>query len=129
MPQTKTMTRAGWALTLFFGLFMLGASVLPELAGMAVAQETMSALGWPDFPVFHIGVLELVLTLLVLWPRTMVLGAVLMMGLLGGAMATQIRADMPLMSHVLFPVYLGTFMWGGIWLRCPRLRALLPLRS
>jgi hypothetical protein len=51
------------------------------------------------------------------------------MGILGGAMATQIRAGSPLFSHVLFSIYLGAFMWGGLWLREPRLRALLSLRA
>ena len=52
---------------------------------------------------------------------------VLMMGLLGGGMATQIRAGSPLFSHILFSVYLGLFMWGGLWLRNPMLRALFPI--
>ncbi|HYI26669.1 MAG TPA: DoxX family protein, partial [Bradyrhizobium sp.] len=60
-------------------------------------------------------------------PRTSVLGAVLMMGLLGGAMATQIRVGSPLFSHTLFSLYLGLFMWGGLWLRDPRVRALFPI--
>jgi hypothetical protein len=50
-----------------------------------------------------------------------------MMALLGGAMATQIRAGSPLFSHILFSVYLGLFMWGGLWLRSPKLRALFPI--
>ena len=53
--------------------------------------------------------------------------AILTMGLLGGAMATQIRAQNPLFSHVLFSLYVGLFMWGGLWLRNGRLRALFPL--
>ena len=56
------------------------------------------------------------------------LGAVLMMAPLGGAMATQVRAGSPLFSHVLFGVYLGLFMWSGLWLRYPALRALFPFR-
>ncbi len=56
------------------------------------------------------------------------LWAVLMMGLLGGAMATQIRAESPLYSQILFSLYLGLFMWGGLWLRTPALRALFPFR-
>lgn len=50
------------------------------------------------------------------------------MGLFGGAMATQIRAGSPLFSHQLFRIYLGLFMWGGLWLRDPQVRALLPFR-
>jgi hypothetical protein len=58
-----------------------------------------------------------------------VLGAVLMTGLLGGAMATQVRVENPLFSHELFSIYLGLFMWGGLWLRTPALRALFPWRE
>ena len=74
-----------------------------------------------------IGLVELTCLVLYLIPRTSLLGAVLMMGLLGGAMATQIRAQSPLFSHVLFSIYLGLFMWGGLWLRDQRLRALFPI--
>ncbi len=76
---------------------------------------------------FMIGIIELTCLVLYLIPRTSVLGAVLMMGLLGGAMATQIRAGSPLFSHILFSIYLGLFMWGGLWLRDPRVRALFPI--
>jgi hypothetical protein len=120
---------AGWTLSGLFATFMLGASALPKLAGMAVATDTMAALGWSDAPVFWIGVMEAGFALLFLWRRTALLGAVLLMGILGGAMATQIRAGSPLFSHVLFSIYLGAFMWGGLWLREPRLRALLSLRA
>lgn len=118
----------GRAMSGLFALFILGASVTPKLMGMAVAEETMAQLGWPPGYAFAIGVLELTLVLLYLFPRTSVLGAILFMGLLGGAMATQIRAESPLFSHVLFSLYLGLFMWGGLWLRDKRLRALFPWR-
>ena len=127
MSQT-TMTRLGWVLSGLFGLFMLGASIAPKLLGLAVADDTMVALGWNDSPILLIGLIELACVALYLWPRTAVTGAILMMAVLGGAMATQIRAGSPLASHTLFPVYLGLVMWGGIWLRCARLRAIFPLR-
>ena len=126
MSQT-TLARIGWGLSGLFALFMLGASVAPKLAGMPVAQETMAALGWPGAPLLLIGVLELACTLLYLWNRTALLGAVLMMAILGGAMVTQIRAGSPLASHTLFSLYLGVVMWAGLWLRSPALRALFPL--
>ena len=63
---------------------------------------------------------------LYLVPRTSIFGAVLTMGLLGGAMATQLRAQAPLFSHALFSVYVGLFMWAGLWLRSPRLRKVFP---
>jgi hypothetical protein len=87
----------------------------------------MAQLGWPAGFAFMIGLIELGCLILYLIPRTSVLGAVLMMGLLGGAMATQIRAGSPLFSHILFSLYLGLFMWGGLWLRNPQLRALFPV--
>lgn len=124
----KTMTRIGYGLSGLFALFMFGASIAPKLFGLPVAGETMTALGWPTGYTVPIGILELVLTLLYLYPRTNILGAVLFLGLLGGAMATQIRVGNPLFSHVLFSVYLGLFLWGGLWLREPALRALFPWR-
>jgi hypothetical protein len=127
MSETA-MRRTGWALTGLFALFMLGASVTPKLLHMSVAEETMAQLGWPPGRTFLIGLVELTCVLLYLYRRTSVLGAVLMMGLLGGAMATQIRVGNPLFSHTLFSLYLGLFMWGGLWLRDPALRALFPLR-
>jgi len=111
-----------------FVLFMLGASAAPKLMGMPIADQIMHDLGWPPGYVLPIGVLEVTLTLLYIYPRTNVLAAVLFMGLFGGAMATQIRAGSPLFSHQLFSIYLGLFMWGGLWLRDEKLRAVFPWR-
>lgn len=116
---------AGYALTGLFALFMLGASIAPKLLLMPVAAETLNGLGWPNYTVM-IGLLELVFLLLYLIPRTSMLGAVLMTALLGGAMATHIRVGSPLFSHTLFSIYLALFMWGGLWLRHPALRSVLP---
>lgn len=127
MSETN-MARAGWVLSAIFGLFMLGASAAPKLLGMPVADETMVALGWEGSPILLIGILEAVCTILFLIPATSLLGGILMMAILGGAMATQIRADSPLFSHQLFSIYLGLFMWGGLWLRDARFRALFPIR-
>jgi hypothetical protein len=124
----KTMRTIGWILTGIYALFMLVASVAPKLGGAAIADETMRALGWPDGYVLMIGLIELGCVLLYLFPKTSVLGAVLTMGLLGGAMATQVRVGNPLFSHILFSIYLGLFMWGGLWLRDPALRAIFPWR-
>jgi hypothetical protein len=124
----RAMMITGWVLTGLYALFMLGASVAPKLLGMQVTDDIMHQLGWPDGYVLMIGLIELACVLLYLWPRTSVFGAVLTMGLLGGAMATQIRAGSPLFSHVLFSIYLGLFMWGGLWLRDAALRRLFPWR-
>ena len=124
----KAMRWTGWALTGLFALFILGASVFPKLSGMPVAEETMAQLGWPSGHVLMIGLIELGCLILYLIPRTSLLGAVLFMGLFGGAMATQVRAESPLFSHILFSLYLGLMMWGGLWLRSPWLRAVFPIR-
>lgn len=126
---TPAMLWTGRVLTGLFALFMLGASVAPKLMMLPVAEQTMADLGWPAGYAFAIGLVELTLVILYLIPRTSLLGAVLMMGLLGGAMATQVRAESPLFSHILFSLYLGLFMWGGLWLRDPRLRALFPFAN
>jgi DoxX-like family len=123
------MNRVGWTMSGLFAAFMIGASVAPKLLGMPIAEQTLAQLGWPHGYAVLIGIIELTYTLLYLLPATSVLGAVLMMGLLGGAIATQMRAGMPMFSHILFGVYLGLFMWAGLWLRTPQLRALIPLRK
>jgi hypothetical protein len=125
----KAMVWTGRVLTGLFALFMLGASIAPKLLGLSVAEETMIQLGWPGGYVLTIGLIELTCLVLYLIPQTSIFGAVLMMGLLGGAMATQIRAGSPLFSHILFSIYLGLFMWGGLWLRDPAVRALFPYRK
>lgn len=91
--------------------------------------ETMAALSWPtDLGTIRLlAFLSLGGILLYAWPRTAVLGAVLLTAYLGGAVATHVRVGSPLFSHVLFGVYLGVIMWGGLWLRDPRLRALFPI--
>ena len=127
-PTPRPMLWTGRVLSGLFALFIIGASAFPKLAGMPIAEEIMAELGWPAGYAFAIGVVELALAVLYLIPRTSVLGAVLFMGLLGGAMATQIRVGSPLFSHQLFSLYLGLFMWGGLWLRDPRLRGLFPIR-
>ena len=128
MLKASLAVWTGRVLTGLFALFMLGASILPKLTGMKTATETLTSLGWKSDYVLAIGLLELAFIATYLFPRTAVLGAVLMTGLLGGAMATQVRVENPLFSHELFSIYLGLFMWGGLWLRDPRLRAMFPWR-
>jgi len=125
--NTSTMLWTGRLLTGLFALFMLGASIAPKLLGMPIAEETMAQLGWPTGFAFTIGLIELTCLVLYLIPRTSLLGAILTMSLLGGAMATQIRVGNPLFSHILFSLYLAAFMWGGLWLRDARVRSLLPI--
>ena len=118
----------GRGLTALFALFMLGASIAPKLLGMPIAEATLAELGWPAGYAVMIGLIELTCLLLYLVPQTSLTGAVLMTGLLGGAMATQVRAGNPLVSHVLFGLYLGLAMWGSLWLRDAAIRAVFPWR-
>lgn len=86
-------------------------------------------LGYPASTVFPIGVVLLLCVAAYAIPSTSVLGAVLLTGFLGGAVATHVRVENPLFSHTLFPTYVALFVWGGLYLREPRVRALLPWGS
>ena len=104
-----------------------------DAAGKLFAPEMMIAnsppLGLPAEPGFHrmLGGILAICILLYAWPRSAILGAVLITGFLGGAIATHIRIASPLFSHTLFGVYIGLFVWGGLWLRNTKLRALFPI--
>lgn len=88
----------------------------------------MVQLGWPADPDVSrmLGIVGLVSTALYAVPRTSVLGAVLLTAYLGGAIATHARLGSPLFSHTLFGVYLGLILWGGLFLRNPGVRSLIP---
>ena len=90
--------------------------------------EGFVRLGYPESLALGLGILELACTAVYLIPRTSVLGAILLTGYLGGATATHVRIGDPF-SMVIIPVILGVLVWGGLFLRDPRLRALIPLRS
>jgi hypothetical protein len=77
----------------------------------------------------ELGIIELVCIALYVIPRTSILGAILLTGYLGGAIATQLPNSNSLFGEILFPVYVGVIVWGGIYLRDDRLRTLIPLRS
>ena len=92
-----------------------------------VVVEATKQLGYPESVIVGIGVVLLASTLLYLIPRTAVLGAVLLTGYLGGAVATQVRVE-AVLFNIIFPVIFGALLWGGLWLRDRRLQELLPLR-
>jgi hypothetical protein len=85
-------------------------------------------LGYPASVVFTLGVILLLCVVVYVIPSTSVLGAVLLTGYLGGAIATHVRVESPLFSHTLFPIYVALFVWGGLVLRDRRVLAFLPLR-
>jgi len=93
------------------------------------AVEGTIQLGYPDSSVVTIGIIELICLVLYLIPRTSIFGMILMTGYLGGAVATHLRLGNPLFSHILFSVYIAILLWGGIYLRDERLRALIPFRQ
>jgi hypothetical protein len=99
-----------------------------KLANLPIVASTGLSLGWQPDTALPLGVIVLGCAVLYAWPRTAVLGAVLLTGLLGGAVATHMRVGSPLFSHTLFGVYLGLIAWGGLYLRDPRVRAILPAR-
>jgi DoxX-like family len=88
------------------------------------ALEGTIELGYPPGIIFSLGLLQLACLVVYLVPRTAVLGAVLWTGYLGGAIATHVRVEHPLFSHVLFPLYVAVPLWAGLWLRDRRVRAL-----
>lgn len=126
--KAPPMVWAGRVLTGLFALFMLGASIYPKFFLPEVVAANMTTSGWTPDKTLLLGIIELSCLVLYLIPRTSVFGAVLMMGFLGGALATHLRVNDPLFSHTLFSVYVGLFMWGGLWLRDASLRAVFPLR-
>ena len=125
--SARTAANVGRVCTGFAAIFLAFDSVLKVLR-LAPAVEGTIALGYPLDSVHWIGMIELVCLVLYLVPRTSVLGALLLTGYLGGAVATHVRISNPLFTHTLFPVYVALVLWGGLYLREKRLRALVPLR-
>jgi hypothetical protein len=126
-PVSRWAVRVGWGLSGLVSLFLL-LDAGTKLARLPVVEETMAQLGYPPGLGFGLGLLILAITLLYAAPRTALFGAVLLTRLLGGTVATHLRAGSPIVSHLLFGVLLGLIAWGGLWLRDGRLRALFPLR-
>ena len=121
------MVLAGWILSGLLIVFILGASVAPKLLGLQAASEPLTVVGWPLKYMLLIGCIELGCMVLYAFPRTALLGAILMTGLLSAALAANLRVDNPLFSHTLFSVYFGVAMWVALWLRDPQIRSVFPL--
>jgi hypothetical protein len=130
--QTEPISnRAIWAGRVMSGLvivFLLLDGAM-KLVPFDVVIKASEPLGIPGSLARTLGVLTIVCTLLYALPRTAVLGAILLTGYLGGAIATHLRVGDPLLTHVLFGAYLGLLVWGGLYLRDSRLRALIPLQQ
>jgi hypothetical protein len=121
---SKASRITGWILSGIVILFLLFDSFGKFAKPEAVVQGT-TQLGYPASLITPIGIILLVCTLLYAFPRTALLGAVLLTGYLGGAVATHFRVGNPLFSHVLFPIYLAILLWLGLYLRSSRLKRLI----
>lgn len=125
---SKKQRITSYALTALVALFLIFDTTLKLLQLPPAVQATVE-LGYPASLVLTIGLIQLACLALCLLPRTAILGAILMTGYLGGAIATHLRLGNPLFSHVLFPIYIALLLWGGLYLRDTRLQALIPLRQ
>lgn len=120
----KWMTWVGWAMTLLpVGLLVMSATY--KLTEAEVAVKGFADQGFPEGSLMAIGIVEVACTVLYLIPQTSVLGAILLAGYLGGAVVTHVRMSEPF----FIPIVLGVLLWGGLFLRDARIRALIPLRK
>jgi hypothetical protein len=128
-PVSKPALWTGRVLSGFVTLFLLldgGMKLVP----LSIVTETMDKIGYGSSESLarSLGAITLVCTILYAIPPTSILGAILLTGYLGGAMASHLRIGSPLFSHTLFGLYLGLMVWGGLWLRDRSLRSLIPFR-
>ena len=126
VPAPAAVSRASiWTGRVVIGIISV---LLAMDAGLKVfmlgpAVEGTAQLGYPSYVVFPLGLIEAVCLVLYLIPRTSILGAVPWTGYLGGAVATHVRLDNPLFTHMLSPIYVAIMLWGGLWLRDRRVRS------
>jgi DoxX-like protein len=122
-----TRRRIGGIITAVVVLLLLFDS-FGKLIQVPQVMEGSVQLGYPASSVRVIGIILLVCVLVYAVPHTSVLGAILLTGYLGGAVATNLRVGAPLFTHILFPIYVGVLVWGGVYLREDRLREVVPVR-
>ncbi|OEC98356.1 MULTISPECIES: DoxX family protein [unclassified Rhizobium] len=124
---TRAQRVAGMILSGLVIAFLLFDGAI-KLVPLPVVTETMAGLGYSADPALArlLGIITLGCAILYAIPRTSVLGAILLTGLLGGAIATHLRVGSPIFSHLLFGVYLGVIAWGGLYLRYEAVRKMIP---
>ncbi len=110
-------------------VLFLAFDVTIKLMKIQPVVDSFTQLGIPVELARVVGTVELICLVLYCIPRTAVLGATLLTGYLGGAVLTHLRIGSPLLSHTLFPIYIGIMLWGALWLRDLRVRVLIPLRA
>ncbi len=127
-PIAKPALWLGRVLSGLVILFLLFDGAI-KLVPWPVVTETMDRIGYGSSENLarSLGFITVACTVLYAIPPTSILGAILLTGYLGGAMASHVRIGSPLFSHMLFGFYLGLMLWGGLWLRDRRLRPLIPL--
>jgi len=108
--------------------FLLMDAIMKFVIPPAVVKG-MADSGWPLHFSVTLGIILMSCIILYTIPRTSVLGAILLTGYLGGAVASNMRLELPLLTHVLFPVYVGVLAWGGLFFRDAKLRELIPLKK
>ncbi|WP_340644222.1 DoxX family protein [Phenylobacterium sp.] len=123
----RAMLWTGRVLSGLFVAFML-MDLTMKLLDLPVVAETSRQLGLPTDQARLLGTIQLICVALYVYPRTSVLGAILVTAYMGGAIETHLRVASPLFTHILFGVYLALIAWGGLWLRDARLRSLFPWR-
>jgi hypothetical protein len=128
-PLSKPALWSGRVLSGLVIVFLLFDGAI-KLVPWPVVTETMDRIGYGSSETLArtLGAITIACTVLYAIPPTSILGAILLTGYLGGAMASHVRIGSPLFSHVLFGFYLGLMLWGGLWLRDRNLRALMPFR-
>lgn len=117
-----------WIMSGITVLFLLFDSIT-KIIKLAPVLEASAKLGFTEDNIQVIGFTLLICTILYVIPRTSILGAILLTGYLGGAVVTNLRMGSPLFSHILFPVYFGILIWGGLFLRDNTLSSLIPFRK
>ena len=123
----RSISWTGRTFTILPVLFLLFDGTI-KLLNLKMVSDAMRPLGYADDLARPIGIILLLCVILYVIPWTSILGAVLLTGYLGGAVATNVRVGNPLYTHILFPVYVAIFLWIGLLLRDRRLRALFPFR-
>lgn len=126
IPKSQILT--GRIISGFVILFMLFDATLKFIKPVEVIQTTVNELGYAEHHILVHGILALTATLLYAIPRTSIIGAILLTAHFGGAVASHLRVDNPIFSHLLFPVYFGILMWLGLWMRNTKLRSLITLK-
>jgi len=126
-PISKGSIWAGWILSILPVLFLLLDGVMKLFKPAFVVKATVD-LGYPENTIVPIGVVLVICTFLYLIPKTSVLGAILLTGYLGGAVATHVRTGEGAFP-ITFPIIFGVLLWGGLYLRDLRIRNLIPLRA